>query len=162
MSLLSLVRDWKLTEKPITSAFVAPITVQEPHMATSPVVPAHQSFLQHLGSIFKKILHIGEEVATIASPFVTAYFPDVAPLFKNTLGFIMAEEATINATPGSGAQKLANVVSKSFADAQTFFTANGIVIDQVQWSKIVSTFVDTVNLIPAPTKALPTIAVPSA
>ena len=109
------------------------------------------TFLQHVGSIFKKILHIGEEAAVIASPLITAYFPDVAPLFKNTLGFIIAEEATVASAPGTGVQKLANVVAKTYADASTFFQQNGIVIDQAKWGKIVSTLVDTVNLIPAPT-----------
>jgi len=118
-------------------------------VVAQPVV-AKTSFLQHVGNFFKRILHIGIVAAEVAEPLVAAEFPDIAPLYQSAIGLAVSEEATATAATGTGATKLANVVAKGWPQAQAFFAANGITVDQAAYEKWVSAVVDTLNLLPAP------------
>lgn len=109
------------------------------------------SFLQHVGSILRSILHIGEQTAIIAAPFVTTAFPELAPIYTSAIGLATAAEATIAKT-GSGPQKLAQLTAELIPKIHEWATANGIQWDDAGIQKWASALVDTINMIPAPTK----------
>ncbi len=125
-------------------------------MATSPVTPEpttgkFKTFLQHTGSVLRKILHIGEEAAAVATPLVEAYFPEVAPLFISGIGLAQAAEATASATTGTGAQKLAQVVIGLNPLIDKFVANNKLGDwDAAGRAKFASAIADALNLIPAP------------
>ena len=118
------------------------------------------SFLQHLGKVLRNILHIGEQVASIAEPFVDAAFPAIAPLYNAALAFAVAEEATAATVTGSGPQKLAALTLKLIPDFEAFATANNLVFDQTKLSDWASVFADTMNKLPFTPK--PVVAKPVA
>lgn len=109
------------------------------------------SFLSHIGSFFKSVLHIGETAATIAEPFVITAFPDIAPLYTSALGLAVAAEATAPSLTGTGPQKLAQLVANLTPQAEAWAAKNGIVWSNADINKWASAVVDTMNLIPAPT-----------
>jgi|SRR5580698_7974981 len=111
------------------------------------------TFLQHLGSTLKKVLHIGIEVATDAEPIVTLAFPEVLPLYQSTLGLATGAEALAPTTSGTGAQKLSQLLSSLLPQAQTWAQKNNINWPADEIQKWASAVVDTVNLIPAPATA---------
>lgn len=111
------------------------------------------TFLQHLGSALKKVLHIGEEAAIIAAPIVTIAFPEIAPLYTSTIGLAVTSEASAAAATGTGPQKLQQLMTGLMPAAQQWATQNGINWPQGEIQKWASAVVDTVNLIPAPTQS---------
>lgn len=113
------------------------------------------TFLQHAGSILKKILHIGEEAAIVAAPFVTVAFPEIAPLYTSTIGLAFTAETGAASVTGTGPQKLQQLVTGLMPIAQQWATQNGINWPQAEIQKWASAVVDTVNLIPAPSPASP-------
>lgn len=87
------------------------------------------NFLKHLGSLFKSIVHIGEQTAFIAEPFVALAVPQVAGIFNTTLKTIVGGEAVFtNAaknTSGSGADKAAAALPSLLPLFQNWAVANG-------------------------------------
>ena len=143
----------------------APTAIQENSMATLAPVPdivavaqppqatvvKKQSFLQHLGSILKNILHIGEEVATVAEPIIAVSFPEVLPLYKSALGLAAGAEAMAPALTGTGPQKLAQLLQGLTPEVLAWAKQNNINWPEAEIQKWASAVVDTINLIPAPT-----------
>ncbi len=109
------------------------------------------NWLDHVGSFFKKVLHIGVEVATIAEPVVAVAFPEVAPLYVSAIGLATAMQATAAAVPGTGPQKLAGLVQSLTPEIEAWTKKNGIEWNQADVSKWASALVETLKLIPAPT-----------
>jgi hypothetical protein len=108
------------------------------------------TFLQHVGSVLKKILHIGVEVATEAEPIIAVAFPEVMPLYQSTLGLATGAEAMAPTATGTGAQKLSQLVTALLPQAQAWAAKNNITWPEADIQKWASAVVDTVNLIPAP------------
>lgn len=115
------------------------------------------SFLQHLGSTLKKILGIGVKVATVAEPIVDIAFPAVAPLYNSAIGLAAAAEG-IAPGPGTGAQKLAQVLASIEPEIAAWAKQNNITWDQAAIEKWLSAVVDSLNLIPAPNAPTPPAA----
>jgi hypothetical protein len=111
------------------------------------------TFLQHLGSTLKSVLHIGEEVATVAAPVVAIAFPEVFPLYQTTLGLATGAEAMAASATGTGPQKLSQLVADLLPQAQAWATKNNIDWPEADIQKWASAVVDTINLIPAPKTA---------
>jgi hypothetical protein len=109
------------------------------------------TFLQHVGGILKKILHIGEEAAIIAAPAIQIAFPEIAPIYNSAIGLAMGAEATTSATTGTGPQRLAQVTSTLVPQVQAWAAQNGIVWPDAEITKWTSAVVDTLNMIPQPT-----------
>jgi hypothetical protein len=152
-----------MNETPLLSQAAAPskpARAEEMTMSTS--TAPKTTFLQHLGSFFKNLLHIGVEVATVAEPFVAVAFPEVTPIYNSAIGLATAAEATAASATGTGAQKLASVTATLVPQVQAWAKANGIVWDEAAITKWTSAVVDTLNLIPAPTTAAPAGAVQTA
>ena len=123
-----------------------------PNLVPVVVVPVvKMSFLQHVGGIFRKILHIGEEAAVVASPIIAVAFPSIAPLFNSAIGLAISAETTATAATGTGPQKLAQVVTGLNPLIDQFVHANNL----GDWAsadraKFASAIADALNLIPAP------------
>jgi len=114
------------------------------------------TFLQHIGSIFKDILHIGEKVAVTAEPIIDIAFPNVAPIYNTAIGLAISAEGTIDSAQGkTGEQKLASALQKIEPQIAAWAKTNGIEWDQAQIQKWLSAVVDSLNLIPSPTSAAP-------
>lgn len=130
--------------------------IQETIMATAPVTPApkKQSFLQHLGSVLRNILHIGEEAAVVATPIVTMAFPEIAPLYTSALGLAISAEGTLGTATGTGVQKLQSIAPQIIALGQKFAADNGFTWVEKEITEWASAVVDTVNRIPAPVKTV--------
>lgn len=111
------------------------------------------TFLQHLGNILKSILHIGEEAAVIAQPLVAAAFPEIAPLYTSALGLAVTAEASAPALTGTGAQKLAQLVTNLVPQAEAWAAQNKITWPTADITKWASAVVDTLNMIPSPAAA---------
>lgn len=111
------------------------------------------NILSHIGSVLKKILHIGEEAAVVAQPFITLAFPEIAPLYASAIGLALAAQASAAPVAGTGPQKLSQVVVSLLPQIQAFCKQNGIVMDQPAVEKWVSALVESMKLIPAPTVA---------
>lgn len=109
------------------------------------------TFLQHLGSIVKKVLHISVEAAEIAAPIVNIAFPNVAPIYMSALGLAVGAEG-ISPGPGTGTQKLAQVINTLEPQILAWATKNGVNWDSAGIQKWTSAVVDTLNLIPAPSQ----------
>jgi len=108
------------------------------------------SFLQHVGSIFKKALGIATAVAQVAEPIVAVAFPEVAPLYNTTVGLAIGAEAMAPTATGTGPQKLAQLMTSLEPMAASWAQQNGITWPQADIQKWASAVVDTINLIPAP------------
>ncbi len=108
------------------------------------------SLLQHLGSILKRILHIGEVAATVAEPFILAEFPAIAPLYTSALGLAITAEASAPSLTGTGPQKLSQLVANLVPQAEAWAAQNKITWPTAEITKWASMVVDTMNLIPAP------------
>jgi hypothetical protein len=113
------------------------------------------TFLQHLGSTLKTVLHIGVEAAAVAEPIVALAFPEVIPLYQSTLGLAAGAEALAPTVTGTGPQKLSQLLSTLLPQAQAWAQANNINWPTDEIQKWASAVVDTVNLIPAPATAVP-------
>lgn len=122
------------------------------------------TFLQHVGSILRKVLHIGIEAAQDAEPAVDLAFPQLAPLYNSAVGLAFSTEATIPTLTGTGEQKLTQLAANFVPGAQAWAKANNITWPAAAITKWASAVVDTINLIPAPIPpALATVKVqPSA
>lgn len=120
------------------------------------------SFISVLGDIGKglKVFFTGSiKVAEFAEPFVDVIFPGVASLYNTTVTAVAhAETAAIaaGAQNGSGAQKLAFVVSSIEADFTAYATANGL---PTPTAAVIETYVNAVvaslNAIPSTPVATP-------
>src|ERR1700748_1981243 len=108
------------------------------------------TFLQHLGSSLKKVLHIGIEVAAVAEPVVALTYPEVIPLYQSTVGLAAGAEALAPATTGTGPQKLSQLLTTLLPQAQAWAAQNDINWSAEDIQKWASAVVDTINLIPAP------------
>jgi hypothetical protein len=108
------------------------------------------SFLSAAGKFFKTLLHIGEEAAVVAKPFIVAAFPEIAPLYTSALGTFIAAETAVQQVQGAGAQKLSISVQTLLPIAQKFAVDNNIAWPEEDIKKWASALVDTLNLIPAP------------
>jgi hypothetical protein len=135
----------------------------ESDMSTAAVVVPvvkKMTFLQHAGSILRKILHIGEDAAIVASPFISIAFPSIAPLYNSAIGLAEAAEGTAASAIGTGAEKLASVVASLLPLAEKFAVDNNLVFDQAGLEKWASVVADSLNLFPftpnAPTAGLGT------
>lgn len=121
------------------------------------------NFLDHVGSVLKKIFHIGEEAAIIARPFIDVAFPEIAPLYNSAFGLMGALQAAVVSTPGAGTLKLAALVSAMTPQIEAFTKANNIQWSKADIEKWASLVVETVKLIPAPSApAAPITLVPAA
>jgi len=107
------------------------------------------TFLQHVGGIFKNILHIGETVAIVASPVIDIAFPNVAPIYNSAIGLAISAETSSAGVSGTGTQKLAQVVANLEPMLAAWAAQNKIPWDQAGIQKWTSAVVDTLNLIPA-------------
>jgi hypothetical protein len=106
------------------------------------------SFLQHLGSILMKILHIGEQAAIVAAPVVQLAFPEVAPLYTSAIGLAIAAETTAAGASGTGTQKLASVVAGLTPLAEQFAAQNNLTLDNTKVNAWASAVADSLNLLP--------------
>ena len=109
------------------------------------------SFLDHLGNVVKRILHIGDEAAILAEPFVVAAFPEVAPLYNSALGLAATVQAAAVTASGTGPQKLSQLVTALLPIARKFANDNNLNWPDAEIQKWASAVVDTMDLIPAPT-----------
>lgn len=109
------------------------------------------TFLQHVGSILKKVLGIAVTVAQDAEPEIDLLFPAIAPLYNSAVGLAYGAEAMAPTAVGTGPQKLAQLSASLVPQVEAWATANGIVWPTDAITKWASAVVDTVNLIPAPT-----------
>lgn len=115
------------------------------------------SFTSILGDIGKglKVFFTGTvKVAEFAEPFVDVIFPGIAPLYNTTVTAVAhAETAAIaaGAQNGTGAQKLAFVVSSIEGDFNAYAAANGL---PAPTAAVIETYVNAVvaslNAIPSP------------
>jgi hypothetical protein len=111
------------------------------------------TFLQHVGSIVKKVLHIGEEAATLAAPIINIAFPNVAPIYNSAIGLALQAEGTADSAQGkTGTQKLASALAGIEPEVAAWAKANGITWDQAEIQKWLSAVVDTLNMVPAPSQ----------
>ena len=110
------------------------------------------NFLKSFGHFLMKVIHVGEEAAVIAAPFVNQYVSkDVAALFNSSLGFAYAAEATAAGVTGTGAQKLAQVVTNVNPLIDQFVSSNNLgTFAAADRQKFVSALVDALNLLPGP------------
>lgn len=112
------------------------------------------TFLQHVGSILKKVLGIAVTVAKDAEPVVDLLFPALAPLYNSAVGLAYGAEAMAPTLTGTGPQKLQQLVTSLVPQAEAWAAQNGIVWPVADINKWASAVVDTINLIPAPTVAV--------
>jgi hypothetical protein len=108
------------------------------------------TFLQHVGSILKRVLRIGTEVAVVAEPFIAVAFPELAPIYNSAIGLATTAEASAAQATGTGPQKLAQLVQNLLPEVEAWAAKNGIVWPEAEITKWASALVDTINLIPAP------------
>lgn len=121
------------------------------------------TFLQHLGSFFKKVLQIGTAVAVAAEPAVAIFLPGIKDLFNSTVDHIVTAEGTaaaIGQQNGSGAQKAAAVIQALEPTLMDWGVKNGVTITPEQKQKWLDGSVALLNIFSAPTvqAVIPTIA----
>jgi hypothetical protein len=114
------------------------------------------NFLTHIGNFFGQLLHIGTEVAQVATPFVDLAFPQVGPLYNSALGLVIAAEAAAPAA-GSGALKNEQFVANLVPQAEAWAAQNNLAwptADINKWANATgAALVASLKLIPAPTPA---------
>lgn len=113
---------------------------------------AISSILSSIGKGLEKIFKIGTEVATAAEPLVDVLYPGISPLFTSVVSEVVKAESlaiTAGAQTGTGAQKLASVVSAVQSQFQSFAKTNNLPVpDQAQVSAAVSGLVTFLNALP--------------
>ena len=113
-----------------------------------------ESVLSHIGHDMKVFFTGAVKVAQAAEPFVDIMLPGIAPLYNATVTAIaQAETASIaaGAQSGSGAQKLAFVISAIDADFQVYAKAQGITYNSTVVESYVNAAVATLNALPKAT-----------
>lgn len=112
-----------------------------------------KTILDDIGLGLKKAFTIGTEVAKASEPFVDIAFPGVATLYNSTLTAVgNAETAAITAGAqnGTGAQKLAAVVTAITPIYTAYATSQGLPVPTLATiTNYVSAVVATVNAIPS-------------
>jgi hypothetical protein len=73
------------------------------------------SFLEKIGHGFLTGVHIGEDVAIVAEPFVDIVFPAIAPLYNGTVATITNAQAKAQAAIQPGNTQIQNFVSVTAA-----------------------------------------------
>jgi hypothetical protein len=127
-----------------------PAAAEEKHMAS------FTSILSDVGSGLKKFFSVVIGAAEVAEPFIDVLFPGFAVLYNTTVAAAANAEANAiaaGAQNGTGAQKLAFVVSAIEKDFNSYTSANGLVApSQAVIEAYVNAVVASINAIPA-TKA---------
>lgn len=111
------------------------------------------SVLQHIGSALKTIFTFGTQVAAIAQPIITVAAPGISALYNTTLTEVIKAEslaAAAGATQGTGAQKLAAVLTAITPVATEYFQSQGIKVDSTVLTNWTNAVVASLNAIPAP------------
>jgi hypothetical protein len=111
------------------------------------------SFLSDVGKFFKGVLHIGTEVAEIATPVLSIVDPSVVPIYTSALNLAVGAESLMDSTTGTGEQKLKTVTSALLPQVQSWATKNGINWPEADVQKWVSAVVDTIDMIPSVSSA---------
>lgn len=122
------------------------------------------SVLQHIGGFFKKIFDVAVPIAEAAEPVIDLALPGIGALYNSTVSLVANAEMTATAAGaqnGTGAQKLAAVVSALEPLAVQYFKTQGIVADSTTITKWVNAVVASLNAIPAPS-ATPAATTPAA
>ena len=73
------------------------------------------SFLEKIGTGILTGIHIGENVAIIAEPFVDIAFPAVAPLYNGTVATVANAQAKAQAAIQSGNTQVQNFIAVTAA-----------------------------------------------
>ena len=121
-----------------------------------------KSVLEHIGHGILVGLHITEQVAVVAEPFVAVAAPQIVGLYSGILSAAMSAEAAAAGSSGTGAQKLALVLAGQLPNIEKVFADNGIAMPTADINKWASAIVDTIKLIPAPSAAnIPTPVTPA-
>lgn len=113
------------------------------------------TFLDHVGSGILKVLGVATKVATAIEPEVDTALTltglgGLVSIFNNTVALAgAAQAATANAT-GTGAQKLAMVVSGITPEFETWLTTNNITMSNQQITDWTNLAVQLLLKIPAP------------
>ena len=113
-----------------------------------------ETVLSHIGHDLKIFFTSATKVAEAAEPFVDIMFPGIAALYNTTVTAVaQAETAAIAAgvQNGSGAQKLAFVVSAIDTDFQAYAKAQGITYNSTVVENYVNAAVATLNALPKAT-----------
>lgn len=113
-----------------------------------------KSILSDIGHGLEKVFQIGVVIATDAEPFVDMAFPGISVLYNATVSAVgAAESAAIAAGQqnGTGAQKLALVVSSIEGSFNTYWTSlgNKTPADLTTIENWVNTVVAGLNAIPS-------------
>jgi hypothetical protein len=114
-----------------------------------------KSILDDIGTGLKKFFTVADTVATDAEPFVDVAFPGVSALDNTTVsavGVAEASAAAAGAQTGTGAQKLAIVVSTIEGDFNTYWTSLGNTT-----SAPLTTIENYVNAVVASLNAIPAV-----
>lgn len=109
--------------------------------------------LQKIGQDVKKFFDELLPLAKAAEPVVDLALPGIGELYNATVAMVSNAEMTATAAgkqSGTGAQKLALVVSSLEPLAVAYFKAQGITADQTVITNWVNAVVASLNAIPAP------------
>ena len=111
------------------------------------------SILSDIGKGLKKIFTIGVDAAVVAEPFVDAIFPGFSGLYNSTVAAVANAEANAiaaGAQNGTGAQKLAFVVSAIETDFNAYTKSAGLPTASAQVIEgYVNAVVASLNAIPS-------------
>lgn len=117
------------------------------------------SILSDVGNALKKVFGIGVKVAEVAEPIIDIAFPGIGALYNLTVtAAANAETGAIaaGAQSGTGAQKLAAVISAIDADFTVYAQAAGIPFTSATITAWVNAVVASLNAIPAATSTTST------
>jgi hypothetical protein len=112
------------------------------------------SVLSNIGHGLKLFFTGAVKVAQVVEPEVDILFPGIAALYNTTVNAVAdAETKAIAAGSqnGTGAQKLALVISSINTDFAAYAKSQGIVYDQTHVTAWVNAAVAGLNALPAPT-----------
>lgn len=113
------------------------------------------SILSDIGNGLKKFFGVAVTVAQAAEPIVAVAFPGISALYNATVSEVAKAESVAIAAGqqnGTGAQKLALVVSALEGEFNTFCAQNGITLNTQQREAWVNAIVASLNAIPAANK----------
>lgn len=120
-----------------------------------------KSVLEKVGEESKVLFDDALGFAKAEEPIVDALFPGIAALYNATVAAVASVEmlaTSASKQSGSGAHKLATVVSSIEPLAVAYFKTQGIVANTSVIENYVNSVVAGLNAIPAPTVAVPTVA----
>jgi hypothetical protein len=113
---------------------------------------AFKSILSGIGHGLAKVFTVATKVAEAAEPIVDIALPGIAPLYNATVAEVAKAEGLAIAAgqqDGTGAQKLALVVSAIEKEFESFAKANNITFDSSHVQAWVNAVVASLNAIPA-------------